>query len=334
MDKTEITATLDKLAACTIWHPDFERAKCLVMKSIATTAERNDPSSALLTGSSGVGKTRLCKIIERDLGTIYLHDSEACLKFIRPCIYVEVPADTNIKRMAINILKEIHKTAEEITFQHTEEQEQARDKELDRMSMARIETMIIRRLQTLETKLLILDEFHHVADRGQEATKLAICNWLTRLLNESRIAILISGSMKINTIVNSVSELSSRYPYRAILKELAYYENAEAPIFLSILAGLEREMIQLGNLVNYVHLTDPKLYKAVFLATNGNFRSLSNLLNNSFKNSLQRDDKTLLLSDFIEACNDLHFSQLQGNPFEMSATQLNSVLSAQLRVKK
>jgi hypothetical protein len=330
MDITEISTRLKTLADCTVWHPDFERAKCLIMKSIATTAERKDPSSALLTGKSGVGKTRLCKIIERDIGKTYEYDSESCFKFIRPCIYVEVPTNANIKSMAIDILTEILKTAEELKTQKIDKHEQDRHKEHEKMSMARIETMIVRRLHTLETQLLILDEFHHVADRGQEATKLAICNWLTKLLNESKIAILISGAMKITTIVNSVPELSSRYPYRAFLKELDYCNEAEAPIFLSVLAGLEKEMIRLGNLERYVHLTDPKLYKAVFLATNGNFRALSNLLNGSFKIALQRDDKTLVIGDFIEAGNDLYISQQQGNPFEMSIKQLDFILVSRL----
>ncbi|MGL6242794.1 TniB family NTP-binding protein [Pseudomonas sp.] len=334
MDITEITATLKKLGACTVWHPDLEHAKRLIMKSITTTAEREDPSSVLLTGKSGVGKTRLCKIIERDIGRAYQYDCEKYLKLIRPCVYVEVPSNTNIKSMAIGILMETLKTIKEIETPPTEEMEKARQKELEKMSTAQIKTMIVRRLHTLETRLLILDEFHHVADRGQEITKNAICSWLTELLNNSKIPILISGSGKITAIVNSVSELSGRYAYRAIIEELDYCNAAEAPIFLSVLAGLQREMIRLGNLEKYVHLTDPKLYKAVFLATSGNFRLLSNLLNDSFKIALERGDKTLVIADFIEACNDLYFSQLHGNPFNMSVRELDSKLAARLEQKK
>ena len=210
------------------------------------------------------------------------------------------------------------------------DKEQSRNIELEKMSLAQIETMIIRRLYTLETKLLILDEFHHVADRGQEATKLAICNWLTNLLNKSKVPILLSGSIKITTIVDNVAELSGRYPYRATLKELDFGTVSDAPIFLSVLAGLEKEMILLGSLKRYLHLTDPLLYKAVFLATNGNFRALSNLLNDSFKIALLRGDGTFIIEDLIEACEDLHFSQNYGNPFEMSATELDARLVSRL----
>lgn len=334
MDSTEVTATLTKLAACTVWHPDLEHAKRLVMKSIATTAERKDPSSVLLTGKSGVGKTRLCKIIERDIGKAYQVDCEEYLKLIRPCVYVEVPSNANIKRTAINILMEILKTIEEIATPPTEEIEKTRQKELEKMSLAQIETMIVRRLHTLETRLLILDEFHHVADRGQEITKKAICSGLTELLNKSKITILISGLEKISAIINSIPELSGRYAYRAIIEELNYCNAAEAPIFLSVLAGLQKEMIRLGNLEKYVHLTDPKLYKVVFLATSGNFRVLSNLLNDSFKIALERGDNTLVIADFIAACNDLYFSQLHGNPFNMSIKELDSRLASRLDQKK
>jgi ABC-type nitrate/sulfonate/bicarbonate transport system ATPase subunit len=334
MDRTEVAATLKELAACTVWHPALEHAKRLVMKSIATTAERKDPSSVLLTGKSGVGKTRLCKIIERDIGKAYQVDCEEYLKLIRPCVYVEVPSNANIKRMSINILMELSKTIEETETPSREESEKTRQEHLEKMSLAQVETMIVRRLHTLETRLLILDEFHHVADRGQEITKKAICSWLTELLNKSKITILLSGLEKISTIINSIPELSGRYSYRAVIEELNYCNAAEAPIFLSVLAGLQKEMIRLGNLEKYIHLTDPKLYKAIFLATGGNFRVLSTLLNDSFKISLERGDNTMMIADLIAACNDLYFIQLHGNPFSMSVKELDSRLAARLDQKK
>ncbi|HVI42281.1 MAG TPA: TniB family NTP-binding protein [Anaerovoracaceae bacterium] len=332
MNSNKITEVLSKLADCTVWHPDFERAQHLIMKSISTTAERKDPSSALLTGKSGVGKTRLCKIIERNMGKAYQYDDKSSLKLIRPCVYVEVPADASLKSMTIDILMEILKTAEELKIQKTDINDKIPRPEIERVSVARMETIIIQRLLTLETKLLILDEFHHVADRGQAATKLAICNWLTNFMNKSKVAILVSGSTKILPIVNGVDELSGRFGYRATLKELDYCNEAESPIFLSILAGLQREMISLGKLENYVHLTDQKMYKAIFLATHGNFRLLSYLLNDSFKITLQRDDKSLTTIDFAEACNDLHLCKQHGNPFEMSIKELNDKLNPKLKM--
>jgi hypothetical protein len=325
METNRITAALNEFARCTVWHPDFEKAKRLIMKSIATTAERNDPSSTLLTGESGVGKTRLCLIINRDLGMPHMSDTEAHLKCVRPCVYLEVPPNATLKSVACEILTELVKTAEELADPESDVSDRYNFREYESMSLAKVEIMIIQRLRTLETTLLILDEFHHVADRGKDATKLTICNWLTNLLNKSKIAILLSGSTKITTIVNSVAELSGRYPYRATVRELDYCNEFDAPIFLSVLAGLEKEMIRIGELVDYIHLTDLKLYKAMRLATKGNFRALSDLLNDSFKIALTRGDNTLKIGDFIEAYEDLHLSEAGENPFEMSLEMLESI---------
>lgn len=329
MDIIRITTALTELAKCTVWHPDFEHAKRKIMKSITTTTEREDPSSALLTGDSGVGKTRLCHIIERDMGMPCKKNTETHLKLVRPCIYLEVPPNATLKSVSCEILAELVKTAEQLAAPQKDESNRFNYRVYENMSLAQVEVMIIRRLHTLESILLILDEFHHVADRGQDATKLAICNWLTNLLNKSKIAILLSGSTKITGIVNSVSELSGRYAYRATLKELDYCNEFDAPVFLSVLAGLEKEMIRIGELDHYVHLTDPKLYKAMFLATNGNFRALSCMLNDSFKIALIRGDNTLRIGDFIEAYEDLHISETHNNPFEMSFEELESTLSQQ-----
>jgi len=334
MKNLQVIRTLNELARCTVWHPDFKEARRLIIKSIATTAERGDPSSALLTGHSGVGKTRLCKIIERDLGMTHVENTEAHQKLIRPCVYVEVPPSATLKSVACEILTELLKTAIQLPLQKSDvkiDEDKFSNHAHEKWSLARLETMIIQRLHTLETVLLILDEFHHVADRGQDATKLAICNWLTNLLNKSQVSILLSGSMKISTIVDSVPELSGRYSYRATLKELNLANDADAPTFLGILSGLESEMIRLGGLNKYVHLTDPKLYKAMFLATNGNFRALSVLLNDSFERALLRGNKTLDIEDFIEAWWDLHTDKLYENPFRMSTKELDSKLATQRR---
>ncbi|HCF6118223.1 TPA: TniB family NTP-binding protein [Pseudomonas aeruginosa] len=326
MNTIEITSALEQLAKCTVWHPDFDQAKRLIMKSIATTRERKDPASALLTGKTGVGKTRLCGIIEQDFGAAYLADTDIFQKQVRPCIYVEVQANATLKSVSGNILAEIIKTPEQLANPPAAGAIDEINKAHEKLSLAQILTMITRRLHSLETQLLILDEFHHVTDRGQEATKLSICNWLTNLLNQSMKAILLSGSETILTIVNSVPELSSRYPYRATLREHEYCPEADAPIFLSILAGLEKEMIRLGKLEHYIHLTDPKLYRAIYLATHGNFRALSDLLNDSFKIALVRDDKILKTEDFIEAYADLHASEHNDNPFQKSAKEIESII--------
>ncbi|MNU79448.1 hypothetical protein D3C71_690620 [compost metagenome] len=309
-DIININETLEALSACTIWHPDFREAMRLITKCIDTTRDRKDSSSAMLIGPTGVGKTRLCKMIAKQLGPAQRVLRPDCEKKTRPCVYIELPESATIKSLSMVMVKDLGILPN------------------DHQSITTLETFIIERLKTLEAKLVILDDFHHVTEKGQTKTKSSLCKWIIKLLNQSSIPFLISGSPTAETTISAVEELSDRFPYRGRLKPMPLAEEASTPVLLGVLASLQQELIRLGHLKSYIHLTDPNHYKAIYLSTNGNFRRLSNLLHDSFRIALLRGDSTLKLSDFAEAADDLAFC-CHPNYFRLSSSQLSRALNAQ-----
>jgi len=310
-----IDETLAELAACTVWYPAFEEAMRLITKCIDSTRNRKDSSSAMLIGPTGVGKTRLCSKIEKQLGPCHTVLCAASWKTIRPCVYVELPESATIRSLSQVMARNLGGTVN------------------DYQSITTLETLIIERLITMEVKLVILDDFHHVAEKGLSKTKSSLCNWIAILLNNSGIPFLISGTNSAETTLNTVKELSDRFPYRARLQLMPMSEEAGKPALLGVLAGLEKEMIRLGKLKDYIHLTDTNHYKSIYLATHGNFRQLSNLLHDSFRISLLRGDYCLTVSDFSEAADDLAFC-CNPNYFRMTPSQLNHALKAQAKKLK
>jgi hypothetical protein len=304
-----IDEALAALAACTVCYPNYQEAMRLITKCFAATHNRKDPSSAMLVGPTGVGKTRLCHMIEKQLGPITIVQRPDCVKEIRPCIYVELPESATIKSLSMIMV--------EILGEHPN----------DYQSVTTLETLIIKRLTTMEVKLVILDDFHLVAEKGKSKTKHSLCSWLMKLLNRSAIPFLVSGSGEAESLINMVQELSDRFPYRAHLKSLPFAEEQNKPVLLGILAGLQKEMISLGDLKSYPHLTDPNHYKSIYLATQGNFRRLSNLLHDTFYIALTRGDHTLSMTDFANAADDLTFC-CSPNYFRMTSQQLNIALKS------
>lgn len=307
-----IDEALESLAACTVWHPEYKEAMRLIIKCIDTTRNRKDPSSAMLIGPTGVGKTRLCQMIEKQLGPIQPARSLVCDKTIWPCIYLELPESSTIKSLSMVMAKILGGNPN------------------DYQSIVTLETFIIERIITMETKLVILDDFHHTAEKGLTKTKISLCNWIIKLLNRTGTPFLISGSSGAESTINTVDELSDRFPYRARLNPLPMTEEATTSIFLGVLAGLQEEMIRLGHLKNYTHLTDPTPYKAIYLATRGNFRRLSDLLHDSFRIALLRGDYSLRISDFAEAAADLNFCN-NPNYFLKTPQQLNHTLKEEAK---
>ncbi|WP_223506512.1 TniB family NTP-binding protein [Pseudomonas sp. GL-RE-29] len=304
-----IDEALEELAACTIWYPAYQEAMRLITKSIDSTRHRKDPSSAMLIGPTGVGKTRLCLKLEKQLGYSQTVIRADCEKTIKPCVYVELPESATIKSLSMVMAKIL---GEDVS---------------DHQSITVLETLIIERLITMEVRLVIFDDFHHVAGKGLSKTKASLCKWISLLLNKSGIPFLISGSDTAEATINTVQELSDRFPYRARLQWLPLAEESGTPTLLGVLAALQQEVIRLGCLTDYIHLTDPNPYKAIYLATEGNFRRLSNLLHDSFRIALLRGDHSLTINDFAEAADDLAFC-CTPNHFRMTPKQLNSTLKS------
>jgi hypothetical protein len=64
----------------------------------------------------------------------------------------------------------------------------------------------------MDVKLIILDDFHHVAEKGQLKTKSSLCSWITKILNKSGTPFLMSGTSGAETTINTAKELSDRPP--------------------------------------------------------------------------------------------------------------------------
>lgn len=306
-----IDEALEALASCTVWYPDYLEAMRIITKSFSTTRNRKDPSSALLIGPTGVGKTRLCRMLEKQLGTTTTPLGPTCMKKVRPCIYIELPEASTTRSLSMVVAIALGATP------------------LDKQSITSLEMLIIERLITMEVQLVILDDFHHIAEKGRVISKSSLCNWLMKLLNNSGIPFLVSGSLKAENLINGVQELSDRFPYRAHLKVLPLAEEYSDSTLLGVLAGLQQEMIRLGKLTQYPHLTDPHHYKAMYMATQGNFRRLSNLLHDTFSIALTRGDYTLSMDDFSLAADDLAFC-CNPNYFRMPLRQLNNAIKTKI----
>ncbi len=306
-----IDEKLTALAAYTILYPDFQESMRLIKKCFDTTRHRKDPASAMLIGPTGVGKTRLCNMIKKQLGNDHKARNSKCEYIVRHCVYVELPESATIKSLSMALARELGAAPR------------------DHDSITTLENLIIERLITMETKLLILDDFHHVAQKGRSITRNSLCNWIVKLLNKSGIPFLLSGTSSAEETINTAQELSDRFPYRARLEPMLMAKENSPSVLTGVLSSLEKEIIRLGDLQRYIHLTDPNHYLAIYLSTRGNFRRLSDLLHDSFKISLERGDRTLNLNDFAEAADDLAFC-CSPNYFRMTSKQLNTALRHQI----
>ncbi|PCR96083.1 hypothetical protein CP336_13865 [Pseudomonas fluorescens] len=301
---------LEALKLCVVWHPNFAQAHQLVRKSISTTRDRQAAASMMLIGETGVGKSTLCKKIEMELNTDEEHDTRCSHVLTTPCLLVEVPPNATIKTLAIELLTKLGLENR---------------RQLERMGTASLDRLIFQRLITQQVQLIILDEFHRILDQGATATKKKVCRWVNQILNRAIIPVMLAGLPEIETLIDTIAELSDRYPYRARLSYFNFINKRAVAQFRKILELIDLNVIEVAGFTERVTLVQDLLFKAICLSTNGNFRHLNILLNDSLKHALQREDNKLTQEDFACAAEDLHFCRPR-NPFRLSSQELNEAL--------
>jgi GTPase SAR1 family protein len=304
------TLVLKALEQCVVWHPSFSRAHQLARKSMSTTRDRQAAASMMLIGDTGVGKSTLCKRIEAELNIDTEHDAGCSHVFTKHCLLVEVPPNATIKTLAIELLTKLSL------------EDRGR---LEHMGSASLNRLILQRLITMQVRLIILDEFHRILDQGATATKKMVCRWVNQILNQATIPIVLAGLPTIETLIDTISELSDRYPYRAHLRYFNLTDEAATAQFRKVIQLIDQKVIEPAGFTERVTLIQDLLFKAICLATGGNFRHLNILLNDSLTLALAREDNKLTLEDFACAADDLDFC-LPHNPFRLSSRDLIAAL--------
>lgn len=307
MDK--ITDTLKTFSNFIVPHSQFQDAVDSIFTSIATTQERGTPCCALMTGEAGVGKSSICQRVGQLLGPPEEKLTDEGMLKSMPCLYCSVPARPTIKFLAQEMLEKLGTPTNAVT--------QA------------LEYRIVQSLISRQVQLAILDEFHNLAKKGAEKTRSDTCDWVKYILNESNVAIFLSGETGYDLIIDAHPQLARRYPYRINLKPLTFSHSTDSE-FRKVLSALTGEMIKLGELDNYVYLSDEHLAAALFMCCNGTMDGLRLVLYAAFRKALLRGDHSLVPSDFSSTINSLSIPtriQPYKNPFLISTDAVYQAIS-------
>ncbi|MFC5696760.1 TniB family NTP-binding protein [Pseudomonas sp. GCM10022186] len=297
-----------------VFYPSFRTAYALLEKSVECTRRRGIPSSAIVIGPSGSGKSTLrelfCEIYSRSKLEVNVDGLYQTI----PALQCEVPAEATIKSFAKELL---------IGLQCPDPQGDTVD----------LEFRILELLKTCRTAFVIIDEFHLLARPETIKTAKHVTDWLLSLLNRSKIPIIVVGYADCKEVIYRNPALARRYPFIAELQHLAFDERKDSDYSLT-LQCLDQELYKIGELRKGLHLTDPTIATRLFVATQGNLEYLRLILSNAFQICLERGDRVLGLSDFIETCSFIELESSlakDDNPFELSLTKSYSIIQDSLR---
>lgn len=299
---------LEQFASSVIKHSMFSKAEKVLEKSLRDSEIAKKAKSTIVTGESGTGKTTLCKIFISRYPEPHQITTDRAVITIVPAFFCSVPSQVTIKSMAISILRGLGES----------------DLSGDSNSVT---NRAISLLRIKQTKLIVLDEFHHLLRSEAVKTREGVCDWVKHIINDLRIPIVICGLPKCSTIIREDSELNRRFPYHCKLGDFPLTLGERSP-YLKILATFSDLMITDGGLNKRPSLTNPHIAKSIYCATSGNLDSICELFFNALEYCLDKSlptiDQTVLAIAYDGICSLK--SLTSKNPFDMSNSEVERII--------
>lgn len=286
----------------------FDGIKSCVKRSMAY----KEPIGSMLLAKGGLGKTTLCNAIVSQMPRSVKIEKDH-QKTIIPAFYVEVPSPATVKSLAITMLQELG------------------DSSYKSGTTEYLTSRLRHLLAECETKLVFLDEFHHLFDRKPSSTRMNVTvgNWIKTLVNKTGISFCLVGLPEFAELLQVDSQIARRFQFIYTLNPLEIETIKGDGSIYAFLNEMSNKLSE-QNILFSPALDSPLLGLQLFSATQGYHSYIIGLIRESIINTLNDGRNIVTSNDFSDAWRlgiTSFISKQNKNPFNMSLSQLSSVLS-------
>lgn len=240
--------TVDKIF---VQHGGFTTAVRVLDRLFQLGTELDMPQGARLVGPTGVGKTAVFR---------FFQESQPKSSLISPglgAIGLRVPQSPRTGHFIAGILRAI-----KYPFATGSGKQ-----------LYQRRPLIFEALQTMGTRLIWLDEAQHLIRQpkgsGLRDWENESTEFLRELMDETRISLVLAGTVDLDNLDQAASHLASRVTVREELKDF----HADANW-----VGFVRAFVNQCGPFDISFLSDPAIVRRLHLATDGNLRSFKRLV--------------------------------------------------------
>lgn len=309
-----VHARIASLDSIVVGHDAVKAAIAGIADCISWSNVSSEPRGAVLVGIGGTGKTTICSAICNRFPPGEIVEEHMVIKTV-PAFYSSIPSPSTIKSVAANLLEGLgalsprYGTAISLT--------------------ARLCDL----LKISRTKIILLDEFHHLlsASSQGDARAIQVCNWIKALINQTGVMVCLVGTPECEALVNCDSQLSRRFTHRFRLSELGGGTQAEPGPLRKFLLAMTKQYVERLGLDGFVDFHDHLNVSRIWAATSGNPAFVTLLMKEATAIALSAKRTTVVIGDFFEAYQKgitLAVSKTSGNPFGMTKLDLASSISS------
>lgn len=287
----EMTASLHALNHIYIQYPRFTALLFEIERVHQESEIASEPLCMMITGNTGVGKSTL---IDQYIKKWPRELSDEGIRI--PVLKAEVPLPSTISALVSELLMALGALN---PMRGKVEERRARLVEL---------------LRRCGVKLIILDEFQHLVERGTPSKIANVADWIKSLINEVGIPFVLVGMPSARAVLEHSDQLARRFKIR---REIILLDLARDPGEFHKLLELFDQLLPFSKPAG---LMETNLAARIFLATKGVFGHLVTLLREAGRIALITHSARMEV-DHMEEAFDLYLSetlQLRANPFQIS----------------
>ncbi len=256
-----------------------------------------DPECMLVTGDTGAGKTSL---INKYLELNVRKDSYEGTYI--PVLSTTLPGEANSVALFQQILADLGHP-----YPFESRNEVALRKQIKAIA------------HNCRLELIIIDEFQHLIERKSLKILKETANSIKSLIVETKIPMALFGMPYSSVILDSVSQLSSRFERRRTISPFHITTESELHTFRGFLSMFEKLM----DFPESSELTSEDMYRRLYAYSNGNFRKLKNLLNDAYKAALENGDRCISQKRLAESASQRNSDMTKAtNPFILPMDKL------------
>ncbi|MBM5575316.1 TniB family NTP-binding protein [Deefgea sp. CFH1-16] len=255
----------------------------------------SEPLCMILTGETGTGKSTL---IAQYLKRWPREVTDEGLRI--PVLKAEVPLPATISAMVSSMLGALGAV---------------------NPTRGKVEERRIRLVELVRrcgVRLIILDEFQHLVERGTPSKIAQVADWIKSLINELGIPFVLVGVPTAKAVLEHSDQLARRFKIRRGIMPMDFIKSPQE--FMKLLELYDQKL----PFSKQSGLAEPGIAERVFLATRGVFGHLATLLQEAGRLALL-EHSVRLESKYLEQAFDLYLAEtmkLRANPFTISSKEV------------
>lgn len=303
-----IREAIARLDNTIVFYPAMKNAIDGLIECISWSQFNKEPVGAVLVGTGGMGKTTICNMLVKNFPPQVIETDFTNVQTI-PAFYSSVPSPSTIKSLAVNLLESLG------------------DPFPKKGSANVLTTRLYKLLKQCQTKMILLDEFHHLLLEGSATEKRThkICNWLKSLINNTGVMVCLIGTPSCEALVNFDSQMSRRFMHRYRLTLLdAGTTIAPGPLG-GFLRALSKKYVKELALEGMLDFQNHHHIQQMLAATSGNPAFIVALIKKATAEAMIGGRNVVVAEDFAVAFDTgitASVAEFDVNPFRMSEREL------------